>query len=389
MNIDSSLARPAPQRCRKLWRRPVSRVGGVCGTTATRPPQHFRIAQRAQNGQPVVSSLFVPPPSVIVIGASSGGVSALLEVVAGLPAEFNAVIGVVLHVGSQRSILPELLSRRARWPALHPQHGQALKTGTIYVAPPDHHMLFKGEMIQLSRGPRENHARPALDPLFRSAALEWRERVIGVVLTGDLDDGTAGLAAIKACGGTAIVQDPATAFEPSMPGSALANVDIDECLPLSEIAPALVRRVGAPHHVDPVPPPELVREHAIFEGRQPMENLPAVAVPSSLTCPDCGGGLWEMKDVKPLRYRCHTGHGFSARSLENAQAGMAEHALWSTVRALQEREILLRRLSSVALATGNTAESEVGNRQADRLRDQVALLTRLVAGETNSGASSN
>lgn len=206
----------------------------------------------------------------------------------------NAVVGVVLHVGSRHSILPELLSRRGPCPAVHPRDRQALKTGIIYVAPPDRHMLFNAAEVHLSHGPRENHARPALDPLFRSAALEWRERVIGVVLTGDLDDGTAGLAALKACGGIAIVQDPATAFEPSMPSNALANVAIDECLPLSDIAPALARLVGAPCHADPVPPRELVREHAIFEGKQPMENLSAVATPSTLTCPDCGGGLWEM-----------------------------------------------------------------------------------------------
>ena len=322
----------------------------------------------------------MPRPHAIVIGASSGGVSALLELVAALPTGLDAVVGVVLHVGSQHSILPELLSRRASWPAVHPRDGQALESGTIFVAPPDRHMLFKGETIHLSQGPRENHARPALDPLFRSAALEWRERVIGVVLTGDLDDGTAGLAAIKACGGTAIVQDPATAFEPSMPANALANVSVDHCLPLPEIAPVLARMVGEARPRQPVPrtPNGLLREHAIFEGKQPMENLSAVGTPSTLTCPECGGGLWELKAAKPLRYRCHTGHGFSARSLENAQADMAEHALWSSVRALQEREILLRRLASVAQATGDFAQADAGRRQADRVHAQVEQLSKLV-----------
>lgn len=256
----------------------------------------------------------------IVIGASSGGVAALLELAAALPAALNAVIGVVLHVGSRASIMPELLSRRAPWPALHPRDGQPLEPGKIFVAPPDHHMLFTQGAIRLSRGPRENHARPAVDPLFRSAALEWRERTIGVVLTGALDDGTAGLAAVKACGGLAIVQDPATALEPSMPSSALAHVAVDHCLPLADIAPALARLVH--EHREPAPPaPDVLREHAIFEGKQPMENLAAAGTPSALTCPDCGGGLWEINDAKPLRYRCHTGHGFSALSLENAQVG--------------------------------------------------------------------
>lgn len=302
--------------------------------------------------------------------------SALLELVAALPGALDAVLGVVLHVGSQPSILPELLSRRAPWPAVHPRDGQALEPGKIFVAPPDHHMLFTSDSVRLSRGPRENHARPALDPLFRSAALEWRERAIGVVLTGDLDDGTAGLHAVKACGGTAIVQDPATAFEPSMPSSALASVAVDHCLPLAAIAPALARLVGE-RRPPAQPSPEVLREQAIFEGKSAMEHLSAAGTPSALTCPDCGGGLWELKDRGPLRYRCHTGHGFSALSLENAQAEVAEHALWSTVRALREREILLRRLAGVAQATGDTVQAEAGRRQAERLRGQVENLTRL------------
>jgi two-component system chemotaxis response regulator CheB len=326
-----------------------------------------------------------PAPHAIVIGASAGGVSALLELVSGLPADLDAVIGVVLHVGAQHSILPELLVRRGPLPALHPQDGQPLVAGTIYVAPPDHHLLFTANTARLIRGPRENHARPALDPLFRSAALEWRERAIGVVLTGDLDDGTAGLAAIKACGGISIVQDPSTAFEPSMPASALANVQVDHCLALAEIAPALVRLAGSeppPKVTKPAPVP--AREQAIFEGDQPMQNLAEVGQPSALTCPECGGGLWELKDGKPLRYRCHTGHGYSALTLGSAQTEAAEQALWSSVRALQEREILLRRLANVAEATGDKVQAEVGRRQADRVKAQVEQLSRLVEGDLNS-----
>jgi two-component system, chemotaxis family, protein-glutamate methylesterase/glutaminase len=326
-----------------------------------------------------------PAPYAIVIGASSGGVSALLELASGLPEDLNAVVGVVLHVGAQHSILPELLVRRGPWTALHPHDGQPLAPGIIYVAPPDHHMLFTANTVRLSRGPRENHARPALDPLFRSAALEWRERLIGVVLTGDLDDGSAGLAAIKACGGTAVVQDPATAFEPSMPASALANVDVDHCVPLNEIAPLLARLAGRDAAAPSTkPPPNLAREQDIFEGKQTMENLAKVGQPSTLTCPDCGGGLWELKDTKPLRYRCHTGHAYSARALENAQAGVAEQALWSSVRALEEREMLLRRLANVAQATGDAAQAEIGRQQADRVKTQVQALMHLVKGEANS-----
>jgi two-component system, chemotaxis family, protein-glutamate methylesterase/glutaminase len=354
------------------------------------PARHFKIAETAQNQIATFDPLDLVSANpaaarAIVIGASSGGVSALLELVSGLPSDLNAVVGVVLHIGSQHSILPDLLVRRGPLPAVHPQDGQPLAPGTIYVAPPDHHMLFTEDSVRLTRGPRENHARPALDPLFRSAALEWRERAIGVVLTGDLDDGTAGLAAIKACGGTAIVQDPETAFEPSMPASAIANVPVDHCVALTDIAPLLARLAGQePEPGSGDPPQQIACEQDIFEGKQTMENLAKVGQPSTLTCPECGGGLWELKNTKPLRFRCHTGHGFSARALENAQAGMAEQALWGSVRALEEREILLRRLANVAQATGDIAQAEIGRRQADRVKSQVEALLRLVKGESSS-----
>jgi two-component system, chemotaxis family, protein-glutamate methylesterase/glutaminase len=335
----------------------------------------------------------MPAPYVVVIGASTGGVATLFELAAGLPAGINAVIGVVLHVGGNTSLMPELLSSRSALPAVHPADGDRLESGKIFVAPPDHHLLFTRDAVRLTRGPRENHARPAVDPLFRSVAIEWGPRAIGVVLTGALDDGTAGLAAIKACGGTAIVQDPRTAVEPSMPASALANVAVDACLPAADIAAALVARVGnvpVPRHAEP--PVNLVLENAIFEGKQTMqktlEDLAAVARPSSLTCPDCGGGLWEMNDARPLRYRCHTGHGFSARSLENAQAELAEHAIWSSVRALRERELLLRRLAGVAEATGDPVQADAGRQQADRVREQAAQLSRLVESEATGKSRS-
>jgi two-component system, chemotaxis family, protein-glutamate methylesterase/glutaminase len=331
-----------------------------------------------------VSTCRVNRPHAIVIGASSGGVAALLELAAALPKALDAVIGMVLHVGSRYSMLPELLSARAAMRAVHPQDGQQLVPGTIYVAPPDFHMLFTADQVRLSRAARENHARPAVDPLFRSAALAWRERAIGVVLTGDLDDGTAGLAAIKQCGGKAIVQDPATAVQPSMPASALENVAVDHCLPLARIPETLLQLVGQTPP-QPAPPPEpLQREQAAFEGVSVMQNLSSVGQPSTLTCPDCGGSLWEINESKPLRYRCHTGHAFSARSLENAQVDLAEHALWSSVRALKEREMLLRRLAMVAQATGDAAQAQAGQRQADLVRAQAELLSRLVQGEMNS-----
>jgi two-component system chemotaxis response regulator CheB len=341
--------------------------------------------------QNAVRILGLPPnqsavelPYAIAIGASAGGVSALLELVAALPPGLPAIVGVVLHVGSQASIVPELLTSRGPLRAAHPHQGQALVPGAIYFAPPDQHMLFTPDGVQLLRGPRENHARPAVDPLFRSVAVHWRDRAIGVVLTGNLDDGTAGLAAIKGCGGTAIVQDPATAIQPSMPASAMASVAVDHCLPLAGIAPVLVRQVALARPVGHPVPETLLHEEAVFKGNKPMENLEAVATPSALTCPDCGGSLWELNEVRPLRYRCHTGHAFTARTLGSLQSQVTEHAMWSSVLSLKEREVLLRRLAMVARATGDEHQARAGEAEAQRLGAQIKTLVELIEGEIAS-----
>ncbi|MBO9513606.1 MAG: chemotaxis protein CheB [Variovorax sp.] len=318
-------------------------------------------------------------PAAVVIGASSGGVAALLELVAALPPRFGAVVLVVQHIGANPSVLPELMRSRGPNPAVHARDGDVPRPGTLYVAPPDHHMLLERDAIRLVRSARENHARPAIDPLFRSAALHWGPRVIGVILSGQLDDGTAGLQAIKECGGRAIVQDPGTAVEPSMPRSALANVAVDLCLPLAGIAPALVRMVAAPPPDATGTASELVRrEVQINQGKETMENLLHLGRPSGLTCPDCGGALFELDGTRPVRFRCHTGHAFSAHSLAQAQGEVTEQALRSGVRALQEKEMLLRRLATVSRGSGQAAQAEVGERRAEEYRRHASALTRLI-----------
>jgi two-component system, chemotaxis family, protein-glutamate methylesterase/glutaminase len=295
-----------------------------------------------------------------------------------LPESFPAPVCIVQHIGSNPSLLPQLLAFRGANEALHARDGQPLTPGTLFIAPPDRHMLVEDGVLRLTHGPRENHARPAIDPLFRSAALSYRERAIGIVLTGQMDDGTAGLKAIKDCGGTAIVQDPATALEPSMPRRALASVSVDHCVPLEQIAPLLQRLVQAPAGLPPGPVPESVaREVAINQGAARMDMLQDIATPSSLTCPDCGGSLWEMKEAKPLRYRCHTGHAFGALSLAHAQKEGAEHALWSTVRALREREALLRRMAQVSEAIGEPVQAQAGRAEAKRLDEQARSLEHM------------
>jgi two-component system chemotaxis response regulator CheB len=320
---------------------------------------------------------------LVVVGASAGGVAALLELARGLPAGFASPVCVVQHVGPNPSMLPELMSARGPHPAVHARDRQLLTPGVIHIAPPDHHMLVEGRYLRLVRGPRENHTRPAIDPLFRSAALAWGPRVVGVVLTGLMDDGTAGLQAIKQRGGLAVVQDPSTAEEPSMPASAMASVDVDYCVDVQEIGPLLARLVQRAPGPEAPPPEALEREVAITRGQDMVANLVAIGEPASLACPECGGALWEIRESRPPRYRCHTGHSFSARTLERAQADEGEEALRSGVRALQEREMLLRRMGAVAEATGDTGQADAARRQADRLREQVDQL-RSLAGSVDA-----
>lgn len=318
----------------------------------------------------------------IAIGASAGGIEALLALAAALPPRIGAIVLVTQHVGSYPSLLPDLMHMRGTNPARHARDGEQPLPGMIYIAPPDRHLLVEDGRLRLVHGPKENHSRPAIDPMFRSVALEFGPRAIGVVLTGFLDDGTAGLKAIKECGGTAIVQDPATAVEPSMPRSALENVEVDHCLPIADM-PALfqglIARPAAP--APAVAADNLRREQAFVHGKHTMETLAAFATPSTLTCPDCGGGLWEVNDPKPLRYRCHTGHAFTAQSLVNAQAETAEHALWSGVRALQEKEMLLRRVAVVARAQGDAAQAAACEEKADDAKSKAEQLTRFIENE--------
>ncbi|MEO6626424.1 MAG: chemotaxis protein CheB [Burkholderiaceae bacterium] len=318
---------------------------------------------------------------LIVIGASAGGVSAVQRLIARLPQDFPAALLMTLHVGTHRNLLPELLSRCGPLRALHGVDGEPIPVGQIRVAPPDLHMVVNGDFVAVGSGPKEHHTRPAIDPLFRSAALAHRNKVVGVVLTGGMDDGTAGLRAIKDCGGIAIVQDPADAEQSDMPASALRYVAVDHCLELDALPQLLIDLAHAP-----VPaagkkcvPMEWLQEQDLSQGKgNAMTHLAAIGRPSPFVCPDCGGGLWRLDEPVPPRYRCHTGHAFSLASLLDAQCETTDVALWGAIRALQEREALLREAAVSKRSEHDNGEALGLDGQANAFQKQSREFMRML-----------
>ena len=292
---------------------------------------------------------------LILIGASAGGVNALTSLTAALPADLPATVLIVMHIGARRSLLPEILEKLCPLPVRHAEDCAPLLPGEVLIAPPDRHLtveLHDGHArARLWHGPKENHTRPAIDPLFRSAAATFDGKVIATILTGYLDDGTAGLSAVKACGGHAIVQDPDDAQVPDMPASAISYVAVDDVLPLLEIAPLLASLAQVPPRSGDGPPPvpEWMRvENLAVEGKAGLVELERIGAPSGSTCPECSGGLWKIHGATPMRFRCHTGHSFTARTLLELQDQNVEEALWSSLRALQEKLRLAQEMCSDA-----------------------------------------
>jgi len=295
------------------------------------------------------------PAAIIVIGASAGGLNPLKRIVADLPSDLSAAVLVVMHIGSYDSVLPQILSASSTLPVRHAVDFDPIEAGVILIAPTDHHLLVEDGRVRLSRGAKENFSRPAVDPLFRSAALAHKEKVIGVVLSGRLDDGTVGLQAIKAYGGTAMVQDPAEAEVSSMPFAAIDHVDVDYCLPVNSIAAKLVKLAEKVSQQQMQPSASISDAEVIeMENAFYFRHIPTVQVldkigsRSMFTCPECAGILWEIKGEGPQRFRCHTGHAFTASALAEAQNQTAEEAIWAAVRALHEKESLLRRFAEKA-----------------------------------------
>jgi two-component system chemotaxis response regulator CheB len=277
---------------------------------------------------------------IVVVGSSAGGVDALQRLCAALPPDFPAALFIAQHLSpSARSVLPQLLDRAGPLSARSPVDGQVIEHGHIYVAAPDHHMLVREGRILMRRGPNENRTRPAVNALFRSAAVHYGARVIGIVLTGLLDDGTDGLIAIKAAGGTSVVQDPEDAEWPSMPRNALKRDHVDHCLPLVELAPLLRRLVDQEAGPSlPLPPEYRIEDRIAAQEFAVMEpDIVTPGAPSHISCPDCGGVLNHIEADKEIRFRCQVGHAFTPVGLAAAQNDELERALSIAVRTHRDR----------------------------------------------------
>jgi len=319
---------------------------------------------------------------IVAIGTSAGGLAALKRLVAGLPADLDAAVLVVQHMTSdRRSSLADILDRAGPLPAGFAEDGAPATHGRIHVAPPNRHLLLQGDTLHLGHGAWENGARPSIDTLFRSVAVCCGPRSIGVVLTGYLDDGSAGLRALRRCGGIAVVQDPADAEYPDMPRNALAATEVDHQAALDDMPGLLSGLVVAPAG-SPVPVPADIRLEVDIMARHSGDEVAALdrlGQRSVFTCPDCGGVMWELQDGDTPRYRCHLGHAYSAESFGHAMSGEVVEGMEAALRALEERGRMLRRLGEQARRRGQarsarmwSERAEVFGRQAEAVR--AALL---------------
>jgi two-component system chemotaxis response regulator CheB len=317
---------------------------------------------------------------IIVIGGSSGATAPLRTILGALPEDLPAAVFIVLHIPARSlGILATVASAAGRLPVHPATDGIPITPGNVYLGVPDHHLIVAGGHIRLGRGPRENMARPAIDPLFRSAAASYGSRVIGVVLSGFLNDGASGLEAIKRCGGVAVVQDPADAIADEMPRSALNAVTVDLSVPSARIGDVLSDLAREPAGPNVPIPPEIRLEVDIAAGeRVDSEVLRRIADPAALTCPNCSGVLSAIRGAKPLRFRCQVGHGMTAEILAKEQENAVDEALRVALRVIEERAELVARLADDARNSGRRAVAEMYDERAIEYRGYADTIRRAV-----------
>ncbi len=347
-----------------------SRRGGKSRTVASPDPSNH----------PVRTAATLPLPSerieVVAVGASAGGVEALVRLVGGLPGDLAAAVFIVLHIGqSGTSTLARILDRAGALPAATAIDGEPVDPGRIYVAPPGFQLTLAGGTVSVRRSPRENGHRPAVDPLFRSAAEAFGPRAAAVVLSGTRDDGTRGLATVKRLGGVTLVQDPDEARYDGMPRSGLTHVEVDGIMRCDELAAAIV---ALTRHADQREQTAPARLHPLPGG------APSTVRPSRFVCPDCGGVLSERREGEVEYFRCSVGHAWSFETLFAEQADQLEAALWAAVRSLEDRAVLLRRMAHRAVHSGRSISAGAMEQRAGETAAQAATLRSALARVTTA-----
>jgi len=312
---------------------------------------------------------------VVVIGTSSGGLNALIKLISQFQQDFPAPILIVQHISADASgnVLLDALNKNSKLKCTHAASGEKLTPGHLYLAPSDHHLMIDGEQkILVTKGAQENRWRPAIDPLFRSAAVAFGNKVIGVILTGYLDDGTAGLIAIQRCGGICIVQDPKDAEYPAMPQNALNQVKVDYCLPLAEIGGLLYKLTSRkPGKRNPVPKDILIEAEIAERVLSDLPSVNALGEQVPFNCPGCGGVLWKVDKGTSSRFRCHTGHAYTAASLLAEQTNKIEETMWTALRMFEERKNLLTTMAETqtgAVSKSSLERAKLSQVHIDRIR---------------------
>jgi two-component system, chemotaxis family, protein-glutamate methylesterase/glutaminase len=317
----------------------------------------------------------MPEGRVIAIGGSSGSVSALKLIMSRLPSALPASVFIVVHVGAHgHDLLADVLDACGPLNVSTAKEGERPERGRVYVAPADHHLLVVDGVMRLGRGPRENMSRPAVDALFRSVAASCGPRAVGMVLTGNLNDGAAGLAAIKQCGGLTAIQCPSDAEAPDMPLGALEASDIDYRAPLRDLPDLIAALAEAPPGPALLIPRALEVEIAIALGRPSRAaTIAEIADEAPLSCPDCGGALSQLKQP-PLRYRCQIGHAFTAKVLAHEQATSLNQAMGIALRIVEERAVVAERMARDAEQAGRTRSMEDYLSRASEFRQSADVL---------------
>ena len=359
---------------------PAETTINIDGVTRKKLPDKYPREARRTSQQTGGLPIPVEHRDIVVIGASAGGLEALRQILSELPPGLDATILIVLHTASRaESLLPKILERAGKLPVIHPRDGAAIERGRVYIAPPGFHMIVEDGFLRVVQGPRENLHRPAIDPLFRSAAAAYGPRVIGVILTGMLDDGTAGLMVVSASGGTAIVQNPETALYPGMPRSALDHVPNARTANLQEIPALLLQLISSPLPAGTSRPADAplaaAKETRVAElDMNEIANEERLGKPSPFGCPDCGGVLWEIEQNGFLRFRCRVGHALTAQYLGAEQRHAVETALWEALRALEESASLYRRMAARATRSDHNLPAQLYQERASNTEANSRVL---------------